>query len=133
LNKSRNAVIVPRKRNRQLEDVEDAVEDAGKPTAAIRGRSSTRKRKREPSPDAEGEGEANMARSTSRRAASVRPSDLVGLPNVEDRVKAETQRRKKSRRLEKQHRKGEADRKIVDVKPKHLFSGKSGMGTSDWR
>jgi len=133
-NKSRNSVIVPRRRQRQLEDVEDAVEDAGKSSAAIRGRSITRKRKREPSPSyAEGEEAAGAARSQSRAKSSVRTSDLKGLPNEDDRINAEKQRRKKSRRLEKNHKKGEADRGIVDLKPKHLYSGKRGIGTADWR
>ena len=30
-------------------------------------------------------------------------------------------------------RKGEADRRVLDMKPKHLFSGKRGMGKTDRR
>lgn len=37
---------------------------------------------------------------------------------------------KKWRTIDK---KGESDRFIGDAKPKHLYSGKTGKGTKDWR
>jgi nucleolar GTP-binding protein len=55
------------------------------------------------------------------------------LPKEEDRQRAEKMRRKKQKMLEKNHKAGESDRKIVTIKPKHLFSGKRGLGTKDWR
>jgi len=30
-------------------------------------------------------------------------------------------------------RKGEADRRVMDLKPKHLYAGKRGMGKTDRR
>ena len=35
--------------------------------------------------------------------------------------------------LNKSSKKGEADRHIFDLKPKHLFAGKRGMGKTDRR
>ena len=35
--------------------------------------------------------------------------------------------------LYKKARKGEADRHVPDLKPKHLYSGKMSKGTRDWR
>merc|ERR1719331_2285354 len=46
LQKTRNHVPVPRRRLRQLEEIENQVEEAGQDASAIRGRSATRKRKR---------------------------------------------------------------------------------------
>ena len=70
---------------------------------------------------------------SSARGASVRTRSSSG---IKDEVMA-----KKTRKMAKvaqrgfQHeaRKGEADRRIMDLKPKHLFAGKRKNGTHDWR
>lgn len=122
IEKSRNSVKVPRRRTRQLEEVQDELEALGKPSAAIRGRSTTRQRKREASPS---EAPEEKGRSKSRAARSMsRAGDVTGLPDDETREKLERLRRNKSRRISHEHKKGEGDRKIPDRKPKHLFSGK---------
>lgn len=41
--------------------------------------------------------------------------------------------RKKQRNLQQEARKGEADRHIFVKRPKHLFSGKRGLGKTDRR
>jgi nucleolar GTP-binding protein len=132
LEKTRNHVPVPRRRLRQLEEIENKVEEAGQDSSAIRGRSATRKRKRADSDD---EDDGATARSASRAASAsrARSSDVKGLPKEEDRQRAEKMRRKKQKMLEKNHKASESDRKIVTIKPKHLFSGKRGLGTKDWR
>jgi nucleolar GTP-binding protein len=117
---------VPRRRLRQLEEVEAQVENAGLDSSAIRGRSATRKRKRA---DSDEEDDGAAARSASR----ARSTDVKGLPKEEDRQRAEKMRRKKQKMLEKNHKASESDRKIVSVKPKNLFSGTRGLGTKDWR
>jgi nucleolar GTP-binding protein len=129
--KSRNGVVVPRRRQRQLSEIEEKVELAGKDSAAIRGRSSTRKRKRQD--DDEADEAAARSGSRARSASKPRQTDLQGLPKEEDRTKAEKLRRKKQKMMEKNHKASESDRKIVTVRPKHLFSGKRGIGTKDWR
>ena len=40
---------------------------------------------------------------------------------------------KQQRKLQRAARKGEADRHIPDLMPKHLNSGKRGNGKTDWR
>jgi nucleolar GTP-binding protein len=127
LQKTRNHVPVPRRRLRQLEEIENQVEEAGMDSSAIRGRSATRKRKRADSDDDEDDG------ATARSASRARSTDVKGLPKEEDRQRAEKMRRKKQKMLEKNHKASESDRKIVTIKPKHLFSGKRGLGTKDWR
>jgi nucleolar GTP-binding protein len=132
LAKTRNSVPVPRRRQRALSEVEAGVENAGKDSSAIRGRSATRKRKRQDDDEAD----EVAARSASRVRSASRPraTDLQGLPKEEDRVKAEKLRRKKQKMMEKNHKASESDRKIVAIRPKHLFSGKtSGQKTRDWR
>jgi nucleolar GTP-binding protein len=37
------------------------------------------------------------------------------------------------RKRNKRAMKGEGDRTIVNLRPKHLFSGKRGDGKTDWR
>ena len=41
--------------------------------------------------------------------------------------------RKAQKPMNMEARKGEADRRVLDLKPKHLFSGKRGMGKTDRR
>jgi len=133
LQKTRNHVPVPRRRLRQLEEIEAQVEATGQDSAAIRGRSATRKRKRADSDDDDDDGASARSASRAASASRARSTDVKGLPKEEDRQRAEKMRRKKQKMLEKNHKAGESDRKIVTVKPKHLFSGKRGLGTKDWR
>ncbi|KAK6020318.1 hypothetical protein OSTOST_14031 [Ostertagia ostertagi] len=48
-------------------------------------------------------------------------------------MKAEKLRAKALQHLKREARKGEADRHVYDLKPKHLFSGKRKMGKTDRR
>merc|ERR1719440_866873 len=74
LQKTRNHVPVPRRRLRQLEEIENQVEEAGQDSSAIRGRSATRKRKRADSDEDDDDG------ATARSASRARSSDVKGLP-----------------------------------------------------
>ena len=51
----------------------------------------------------------------------------------EQRDRAEKIRRRAIRVLQKHGKTGESDRKHDDMKPKHLFMGKSSNGRHDWR
>ena len=59
-----------------------------------------------------------------RDKSGVRKSDVV---------KSEKLRRGHQKVLNQNARKGEADRRFMDLKPKHLFSGKRTQGTHDRR
>ncbi|CAD6196883.1 unnamed protein product [Caenorhabditis auriculariae] len=61
------------------------------------------------------------------------PRDEQAMPDVEKRVKAKKMREKAIRSLKREARKGEADRHVFDLKPKHLFSGKRKQGKTDRR
>lgn len=72
-------------------------------------------------------------RSVSRsRSVSLAPSD--GFSNVKQKTKAmEIERKRIKTGIAKHSRKGIADRSIPTKMPKHLFSGKRGIGKTDWR
>ncbi|VDL82236.1 unnamed protein product [Nippostrongylus brasiliensis] len=74
-----------------------------------------------------------VGRSPSLSASRPPPRDELGIPDKAKRLKAEKLRAKALRHLKREARKGEADRHVYDLKPKHLFSGKRKMGKTDRR
>jgi hypothetical protein len=76
------------------------------------------------------------ARSQSRsrsRSRTVRP-ESVGLRDASQVMEARKTMKRAQRRNNEYAKKGEGDRVIVDLKPKHLYSGKRpGHGTTDRR
>lgn len=71
--------------------------------------------------------------SRGRALSLAKPAEGAGLKNAEQRNKAIKMGDKAQFRMGKAARKGEADRHIPDLKPKHLFSGKRGNGKTDRR
>jgi len=134
INKTKNHAPLPRKAKKQATEVVEELEKQGKPSDKVRARSVSRKgsllgkRKREASAGLEDEGDraASAARARSK-------SRMKGLPNEEAAQNAEKIRRKRSSMLEKKAKRGESDRHVPDLKPKHLFSGKRGIGKTDRR
>ncbi|XP_015278688.1 PREDICTED: nucleolar GTP-binding protein 1 [Gekko japonicus] len=94
-------------------------------TQARRSRSVTRKRKRE-----ESEPPTSVARS---RSSSRTPRDVSGLRDAKMVKKTKTMMKKAQRKMNRLGRKGEGDRHVFDLKPKHLFSGKRKSGTTQRR
>ncbi|XP_061443484.1 GTP-binding protein 4 [Rhineura floridana] len=92
---------------------------------ARRSRSVTRKRKREESVPP-----TSVARS---RSSSRTPRDVSGLRDVKMVKKTKTMMKKAQRKMNQLGKKGEADRHVFDLKPKHLFSGKRKSGTNQRR
>ncbi|KHJ96299.1 GTP-binding domain protein, partial [Oesophagostomum dentatum] len=74
-----------------------------------------------------------VGRSPSLAASRPAPRDELAIPNKETRAKAAKLRVNAMKRLRREARKGEADRHVYDLKPKHLFSGKRKMGKTDRR
>ncbi|CAD5123844.1 DgyrCDS12150 [Dimorphilus gyrociliatus] len=73
-------------------------------------------------------------RSKSRaRSASRQPRDKSGLRDESMVKKARTIAKNAQKKMNREARKGEGDRKIFDLKPKHLFAGKRKMGKTDRR
>lgn len=67
----------------------------------------------------------------SARARSA--SRMKGLASEEMADAVEKVRRKKMRTMFKLGKKGESDRWVPDLKPKHLYSGKMGIGKRSHR
>jgi len=61
------------------------------------------------------------------------PRDKSGIRDEAQSVKIVKMARKAQLPMQREARKGESDRKIVCLKPKHLFSGKRGLGTNNRR
>ncbi|XP_042330099.1 GTP-binding protein 4 [Sceloporus undulatus] len=90
-----------------------------------RSRSVTRKRKREDSVPP-----TSLARS---RSSSHTPRDVSGLRDMKMVKKTKIMMKKAQRKMNRLGKKGEADRHVFDLKPKHLFSGKRKSGTTQRR
>ncbi|XP_077158894.1 GTP-binding protein 4 [Paroedura picta] len=92
---------------------------------ARQSRSVTRKRKRE-----ESEPPTSVARS---RSSSRTPRDVSGLRDAKMVKKTKTMMKKAQKKMNRLGRKGEGDRHVFDLKPKHLFSGKRKSGSTQRR
>ncbi|KAM5157259.1 GTP-binding protein 4 [Mantella aurantiaca] len=93
--------------------------------AQARSRSLQRKRKRE-----ESEPPTSVTRS---RSSSKPPRDQSGMRDPKMVKKAKTIMKKSQRKMNQMSRKGESDRHVFDLKPKHLLAGKRKSGKTDRR
>nr|XP_033787443.1 nucleolar GTP-binding protein 1 [Geotrypetes seraphini] len=92
---------------------------------ARRSRSISRKRKRE-----ESEVPTSVTRS---RSSSRTPRDVSGLRDAKMVKKAKIIMKNSQKKMNRMSRKGEADRHVFDLKPKHLLAGKRKSGKTDRR
>ncbi|XP_069067291.1 GTP-binding protein 4 isoform X3 [Pleurodeles waltl] len=92
---------------------------------ARRSRSLSKKRKRE-----ESEPRASLTRSRSNSRA---PRDVSGLRDTKMVKKAKLIMKKSQTKMNRMGKKGEADRHVFDLKPKHLLAGKRKSGKTDRR
>ncbi|XP_063778007.1 GTP-binding protein 4 [Pseudophryne corroboree] len=90
-----------------------------------RSRSVQRKRKRD-----ESEPPTSVTRS---RSNSKPPRDQSGVRDAKMARKAKKIMKNSQRNMNRLGKKGEADRHVFDLKPKHLFAGKRKSGTTDRR
>eukprot|EP01114_Cavostelium_apophysatum_P001096 TRINITY_DN1093_c0_g2_i1.p1 TRINITY_DN1093_c0_g2~~TRINITY_DN1093_c0_g2_i1.p1 ORF type:complete len:649 (+),score=207.17 TRINITY_DN1093_c0_g2_i1:167-2113(+) len=137
-----STTFVPRNRqnNITIDSLEKDLGERGIDTTLVadrlRSRSQERGRKRSRSQsvalEAAGEEVANKVQRTASRSRSKTPA-AVGLKNVEQQEKVEKNRKKLQKLRNRLGKKGDADNKIVDLKPKHLLSGKRSGGKTDRR
>ncbi|XP_076837574.1 GTP-binding protein 4 [Brachyhypopomus gauderio] len=92
---------------------------------AQRSRSLVRKRKREAS--------APPTSRTRSQSASKPPRDQSGVRDAKMMKKVKTMMKNSQRGMNKDSRKGESDRHIFNLKPKHLLSGKRKSGSTSRR
>jgi len=143
MEKSRNHNPIPRtlkkKKEKQMQaELKTKAEDPEKAMEGMRGRSASKKRatsvgigdkrKRDATAGGEGDGDEGAVAALRARSASAK-----GLPSEEAGQTVEKRRRKKMRLTNKLGRKGEGDHWVPDLKPKHLYSGKRGIGKTDRR
>ncbi|TKS79357.1 Nucleolar GTP-binding protein 1 [Collichthys lucidus] len=92
---------------------------------ARRSRSVAKKRKRETS--------APPTSRTRSQSASRPPRDQSGIRDPKMAKKAKKMMKNSQKDMNRQGKKGEADRHVFDLKPKHLLAGKRKSGTNDRR
>uniref|UniRef100_A0A3Q0SGI3 Nucleolar GTP-binding protein 1 n=1 Tax=Amphilophus citrinellus TaxID=61819 RepID=A0A3Q0SGI3_AMPCI len=92
---------------------------------ARRSRSVAKKRKREAS--------APPTSRTRSQSASRPPRDQSGLRDAKMVKKTKKMMKKSQKSMNRQGKKGESDRHVFDLKPKHLLAGKRKSGTTDRR
>ncbi|ELR22900.1 nucleolar gtpbinding protein 1, putative [Acanthamoeba castellanii str. Neff] len=127
-NKSRPTLTQASRTGRlQLGAFEDHLKDMGiNPSAAVdRARSMSRGRKRSRS-------ESPSVERSKSRGRSKTPQE-EGLRDKRQKLEVEVKAKKAQRTMNKDGRKGEADRHIYNLKPKHLYAGKRGNGKTDRR
>lgn len=100
------------------------------PTRAVRGRTARGSPGSPSQPAAavgwgRGDGSARGVRLGRQRALCCPPLQMV--------KKTKTMMKKAQRKMNRSGRKGEADRHVFDMKPKHLLSGKRKAGKKDRR
>lgn len=103
----------------------DNKDDSHYAQQARRSRSVTRKRKREAS--------APPTSKVRSQSASRPPRDQSGMRDTKMVKKAKKMMKNSQRDMNRQGKKGEADRHVFDLKPKHLLAGKRKSGTTDYR
>jgi len=133
-NKARNRAPLPTGADSSLKTIdkfESHLTEMGiDPSKAIeRARSRSRSKSREPRKRTRSD---NRERSKSR-SISKTPEPGKGLRNVKQKLQADALARKAQKGRNSDARKGEADRTILDMKPKHLFTGKRGLGKTTRR
>jgi len=87
-----------------------------------------RKRTRSEDP---GEGDDSKIQKRSSKSRTPAPPHQLGLKDIKQQQRALSLTRKAQTKRNKEARKGEGDRHVPDLKPKHLFSGQRGLGTND--
>ncbi|ORX85722.1 GTP binding protein 4 [Anaeromyces robustus] len=129
-NKSKNRLVVPRTATfaRPAEkNIEDKFKELGVSDAPLTNRKRSRSTVRD-----SGE-EAMRSASAMRGVSMVRDPAMAGLKNKKQKLEAESLMKKATKDIGLKSRRGEADRSIAVKMPKHLFSGKRGVGKTDRR
>ncbi|KAI6218364.1 Nucleolar GTP-binding protein 1 [Aphelenchoides fujianensis] len=116
-----------RKRERTLSKLEDEMSELG---VDLKKRKMSNLRAEGERPTRGGKKMGNLGRARSLSAHRATPKDQL-IEDVELREKTKKIARKAQKPWQKESRKGEADRRVLTAKPKHLFSGKRGIGKTD--
>lgn len=134
-----------RKIVKDISEITEELKKLGKDVneASLRGRSKNRKRGREESA-ARSLSRSGMDMESTRSASKIRGHSIhtsrsksrvaQSIARPEDQMTAEVKRRKLMKSVSGvSAKRGDSDRHVPDLKPKHLFCGKRGMGKTDRR
>lgn len=138
----KNRAIIPRNATRKnLSEMQDHLDSLGLDTSGIVARARSQSRGRVPLRNRadtadvmdldDPQYEAKIRAKSRARSQSNRRDD--GVTNEISRTKAERVHKLSQRKMNRMARQGEADRHIGAAMPKHLFSGKRGMGKTNSR
>ncbi|KAH6663496.1 P-loop containing nucleoside triphosphate hydrolase protein [Halenospora varia] len=138
----KNRAIIPRSSTRKkLSEMDDHLDSLGFDTSSLTARARSQSRGRTPLRSRTGTEdvmdvddpayEAKMRAKSRARSQSNRRDD--GVTNEVARTKAERAQKLSQRKMNRMARQGEADRHVAAAMPKHLFSGKRGMGKTNSR
>jgi nucleolar GTP-binding protein len=119
-----------RKRERSLSRMDSELGRLGIPISPARMRNLSRSMSRPPAKKLRTLSASERNRS---RSKSVPARDEQGVKNETARIKVKKMAKKAQKPKNRDARKGEGDRHIFDMKPKHLFTGKRGIGKTDRR
>jgi nucleolar GTP-binding protein len=130
-----NNPVIPRtKINKSLEEMETNLEGSGKDATRAVKRARSASRSRSASRAAESETKKQRTSSQSRtRSQSLEPKPGEGFKDLKQKIYAEVKARRAIRDRNHEGKKGEGDRVILNLKPKHLFTGKRGIGKTNRR
>jgi len=138
----KNRAVIPRPAmRRKLTDMEEQLDILGHDTTDITARARSQSRGRSLHRSRTGtedvmdlddpQYEAKMRAKSRARSQSNRRTD--GVKNEVSATKAERAMKLGQRKMNRMARQGEADRHVAAAMPKHLFSGKRGMGKTQSR
>ncbi|GAV05840.1 hypothetical protein RvY_15911 [Ramazzottius varieornatus] len=120
-----------RKRERSESNLRSKMEDLGIDGEELsekrRSRSATSKTTKRPRIS------TSVAAASHTRSESKTPRDRSGLRDGKMVMKVKKMAKRAQNKMNHDARKGESDRKIFSLKPKHLFAGKRGNGKTDRR
>jgi len=122
-------------KNKTLEELEVQLAETGKnPSAAVkRARSLSRSRSASRVIDGPEAKKQRLSSKSRSRSTSKPPLPGEGFKDLKHKIVAEVKARNALRDRNKASKKGEGDRVIVNLKPKHLYSGKRGIGKTSRR
>ncbi|KNE57746.1 small GTP-binding protein domain [Allomyces macrogynus ATCC 38327] len=143
IKKGKNRPAVPlgvQARSKTFVDLQSSLRevDMDPDVQSIRGRMAGQKRRRSAPAEMDADGDVEMsggvASSSKPRAHSAtRDRTNLGMSTKRQRTEAEAIKKRAEKQLGIMAKAGESDRHIHIKKPKHLFTGKRGLGTSDRR
>jgi len=125
-------------KNKSLEVLQTELEETGKDAskAVKRARSASRSRSVSrvmDGPDAKKQKTSSSQSRSRSRSSSKPPLPGEGFRDLKHKIVAEVKARRATMERNKASKKGEGDRVIVNLKPKHLHSGKRGVGKTSHR